>query len=138
MRVEILGVDVYSWCAALRFPLLPQLRLLCQLDNAVDVTVLPPYVPSAEERANPKLFAANVRALYGKTLQLPLVNQSQHEFRCARTCTQGLLICTSLQRALSEAGVRVSMDGRRVLAPPGVLDATGRYADLTAPRTKAA
>ena len=32
--------------------------------------------------------------------------------------------------ALLRAGVKVSLDGRRVIAPPGVIDAEG-FADLT-------
>ncbi len=59
-----------------------QLRHLCQFDNWVEATILPPYHPSAAERSNPKLYAANVRGLYAKTLKLPLVNQSQSDFRC--------------------------------------------------------
>lgn len=39
-------------------------------------------------------------------------------------------------RALSKAGVRVSLDGRRVVAPKGVLDPTGRFADLTRPKAE--
>lgn len=65
----------------------PQLRLLCQLDAAVDVTVLPPYVPSAAERADARVYATNVRALYSKTLGLPMVNQSQHEYRSVDVTT---------------------------------------------------
>ena len=38
--------------------------------------------------------------------------------------------------ALLRAGVRVSLDGRRVYAPPGVIDADG-FADLTANARKA-
>lgn len=109
-----------------------QLRLLCQFTSEVEVTVLPPYMPSAAERADPRLYAANVRALYSKTLALPLVNQSQHEFRWV--VARVLAVCACKQcctiRALSKAGVRVSWDGRRVVAPRGVLDATGRFANL--------
>lgn len=36
------------------------------------------------------------------------------------------------RRALWKAGVRVSWDGRRITAPPGVILADGRHADLTA------
>ncbi len=52
-----------------------QVRMCCQLDNAVDVEVLPPYVPSEEEKASPTLYAKNVQRLYAKTLNLPTVNQ---------------------------------------------------------------
>ena len=29
-----------------------QLRMMCQLDNWVEVTILPPYIPSAQEKAD--------------------------------------------------------------------------------------
>ena len=38
-----------------------QLRMVCQFVNELEVTVLPPYVPSEAERSDPGLYAANVR-----------------------------------------------------------------------------
>ncbi len=49
--------------------------MCCQFDNAVDVVILPPYVPSEEEKASPALYAKNVQQLYAKTLDLPIVDQ---------------------------------------------------------------
>lgn len=57
-----------------------QVRLLCQFVNVLDVTVLPPYVPSLAEQADPELYAANVREVYRQASGLPLVEQSQTEF----------------------------------------------------------
>ena len=37
------------------------MRLQTQLINLVDVEVLPPYIPSEEERKDPRLYADNVR-----------------------------------------------------------------------------
>lgn len=54
-----------------------QLRLCCQFENTLDATVLPPYVPSGEERGNPGLYAKNVQALYAKTLGVPIVDQAR-------------------------------------------------------------
>lgn len=98
-----------------------QLRLLCQLDNSVEVTVLPPYVPSTAERTDPRLFATNVRALYSKTLGLPLVNQSQHEFRCDAVCMQLLvLICASATTQRGQQGWSACDDGwSSCRGPPG-------------------
>ena len=53
-----------------------QVRLVTQFQTRLDIAILPPYTPSAEERADPKLYAANVRALYGRAMGLPLVEQA--------------------------------------------------------------
>ncbi|KAK9839254.1 hypothetical protein WJX81_004479 [Elliptochloris bilobata] len=89
------------------------LRLVTQFRTRLDIAILPPYTPSAEERADPKLYAANVRALYCRAMGLPLVEQSQEDYL-----------------ALTRAGVSVSLDGCHVVAPPGVVDADG-IANLT-------
>ena len=52
-----------------------QLRLMCQPYNSVVVRILPPYVPSEREVAQPRLFADNVRRLFSQELRLPLVEQ---------------------------------------------------------------
>jgi len=46
-----------------------------QFQTRLDIAILPPYTPSAEERADPKLYAANVRQLYGRAMGLPLAEQ---------------------------------------------------------------
>lgn len=46
-------------------------RLLTQWVNRVKIVWLPIYVPNAEERANPKLYAANVQNAIAVALQLP-------------------------------------------------------------------
>ncbi len=51
------------------------LRLLCQFVNTVDVNILPVYVPSDTEQADPALYAANVRRMCAEMLRLPLVDQ---------------------------------------------------------------
>ena len=53
---------------------------MCQFVNLVDVTVLPPYVPSAAEKGDPALYAANVRALYAEAGSLLLSDHSQSDF----------------------------------------------------------
>ncbi|KAK9807513.1 hypothetical protein WJX72_001238 [[Myrmecia] bisecta] len=88
-------------------------RLMCQFYNRMEVTILPPYIPSEPEKADPVLYANNVRSLFAKTLKLPLSDQSHKDFM-----------------ALTANKVGVSLDGRRVVAPPGILDKDG-FADLT-------
>lgn len=51
------------------------LRMLCQPVNRVRLQVLPPIPPRPEERDDPLLFAARVRAIMAKALQCPLVEQ---------------------------------------------------------------
>lgn len=67
----------FSEAATSRFA---QLRMMCQFVNPVDMTVLPPYVPSAAEKGDPALYAANVRALYAEAGSLPLSSHSQSDF----------------------------------------------------------
>ncbi|KXZ53015.1 hypothetical protein GPECTOR_8g383 [Gonium pectorale] len=83
-------------------------RLMCQWRNEVEVTVLPPYVPSPEERADPRLFAANVRSLMGAAAGLPPQPHSYAHFL-----------------ALKKLKVVVDWSGTAVLAPPGVVEADG-------------
>ena len=54
--------------------------MMCQFVNPVDVTVLPPYMPSVAERADSGLYASNVRALYAEATGLPLSDHSQSDF----------------------------------------------------------
>lgn len=84
------------------------LRLTSQFANVLDVTILPPYVPDAAELEDPKLYASNVRALMGRTMGLPLVSANHDDFVM-----------------LSKLKVKVSLDGRRVMAPPGVVNSDG-------------
>ena len=48
---------------------------MSQVSNAVEVTILPPHVPSEEECASPALYAQNVQALFCKALGLSAVDQ---------------------------------------------------------------
>lgn len=60
--------------------------------------MLPPYVPSAEERASPALYAANVRAKMAEALGWPAVDQGLAELV-----------------ALKKGGVQVDWMGSSVL-----------------------
>jgi hypothetical protein len=50
---------------------------LVQLRQSATVSVLPVYVPNAEEQVHPEKYAANVRAQLAAHLQLP-VCETQH------------------------------------------------------------
>lgn len=50
-----------------------------QFINLADVEVLPPYIPSAEERADPRLYAENVRRLMAEKLGAQLSPQGIRE-----------------------------------------------------------
>lgn len=49
------------------------LRLLCEPRLYLRVTRMPLYRPSAAEKADPRLFAENVRRLMARQLRVPLV-----------------------------------------------------------------
>jgi 1-acyl-sn-glycerol-3-phosphate acyltransferase len=51
--------------------LLHLLRILVRWGNAVELTVLPPYTPTAAEAKDPALFAAGVRAAMAAALGVP-------------------------------------------------------------------
>lgn len=55
------------------------LRMFVQFNNTMEVTFLPVYTPSEAERANPKLYARNVRDLIAKELGLPGSNHSAED-----------------------------------------------------------
>lgn len=55
------------------------LRMYCQFTNHMQVTYLPVYHPSEEEKANPKLYAQNVRNLIAKELGLPCIHHSAED-----------------------------------------------------------
>ena len=87
---------------------------MCQFVNVLDVEVLPPYAPSAAERADASLYAANVRQLYAAQTGWPLVEQSQREFtalcrvrHCADSApTVYVSLRLSLQAAMSKGSVK--------------------------------
>ncbi|KAK9843883.1 hypothetical protein WJX84_004630 [Apatococcus fuscideae] len=55
-------------------PLFHMLRMLCQFSNSLEVEILPVYVPNSKEKADPKLYAENVRVLMAKRLGVPLAD----------------------------------------------------------------
>jgi hypothetical protein len=42
---------------------------MCQFGNQVTVEVMPPYIPSKEEKADTVLYAANIRKLIVSPMQ---------------------------------------------------------------------
>mmetsp|Transcript_80 Transcript_80/g.283 ORF Transcript_80/g.283 Transcript_80/m.283 type:complete len:453 (-) Transcript_80:706-2064(-) len=54
-------------------------RLVTQFVNHIDLTILPVYKPSEAEKADPRLYADNVRALMSRELKAPMVNVGTRE-----------------------------------------------------------
>lgn len=57
-----------SWVGKNSNMVVAALRLMCQVYNRAKVTIFETYTPSEAERADPALFAANVRALMARSL----------------------------------------------------------------------
>ena len=73
-----------------------QLRMMCQLQNFLSVEVLPPYVPSQEEKDNPALYAANIRKLIVRAglvvqLQNPLHNMACNALQYTHTAVESIV-----------------------------------------------
>ncbi|KAK9901224.1 hypothetical protein WJX75_001079 [Coccomyxa subellipsoidea] len=77
-----------------------------QFINLADVEVLPPYIPSAEERADPRLYAENVRRLMAEKLGAQLSPQGIRE-----------------QQLLKRHGVCVDWTGRQLKMRSGSVPA---------------
>nr|CCC93561.1 conserved hypothetical protein [Trypanosoma congolense IL3000] len=71
-----------SWCSA-ENPWIFLLRTMSQLYNRVEITYLPVYEPSEEEKRNPSLFAENVRRLMANALEIPVTDHSQLDVQLA-------------------------------------------------------
>jgi len=84
----------------LRDDLFALVRMMCQFRNYVSVTVLPEYAPSAAERDDAELYANNVQRLFASELGAEPSNQD-----------------LATQFRLMQKGVKVSWDGRTILAP---------------------
>ena len=54
-------------------------RLCCQFVTYADVVFLPPFVPDADMRADPRLYADAVRSLMARTLSVPCVEATQRD-----------------------------------------------------------
>ncbi|ETV87415.1 hypothetical protein H257_00998 [Aphanomyces astaci] len=57
------------------------LRMLCQVHMPMDVSFLAPYTPSDAERANPDLFAENVRQVMAKPINAKCTNHTFEDVR---------------------------------------------------------
>jgi lysophosphatidylcholine acyltransferase / lyso-PAF acetyltransferase len=51
-------------------------RMLCQVNNTLEVEFLPPYYPSEEEKKQPALYAENVRQCMAEKLQVACTNHA--------------------------------------------------------------
>jgi len=57
------------------------LYTLCQWDCPVELEYLDPYIPSEEEKADPALFANNVRSVMADAMGIPLCNMTYAEVK---------------------------------------------------------
>ena len=87
MSRELPNAAVVSWDGAVAGL---QVRLMCQFWNTLEVTILAPYIPSAQEQQDAALYAVNVRHLYSQTLSLPLVEQVTPARESFTGCTQAV------------------------------------------------
>lgn len=76
------------------------LRMQSQFANFCEVIVLPPYVPSKEEKSDPRLYADNVRKLMAEELGVKLSPYGLPE-----------------QQMIKREGFSVDWPGRWVLMP---------------------
>jgi len=51
-------------------------RLMTQISNYLEITILPLYMPSEEEKRNPELYAKNVRKVMADALKVPVKDYS--------------------------------------------------------------
>ncbi|CAG5126925.1 unnamed protein product, partial [Candidula unifasciata] len=64
---------------------------LCQFYNRCEIEYLPVYSPNEAEKADPKLFANNVRDAMARCLQCPVTDHTYDDLRPARTSTKPVL-----------------------------------------------
>jgi len=55
------------------------LKLMVQITNHLEATILEPYIPSREEIEKPSLYANNVRDKMSKVLQIPMTEHSYED-----------------------------------------------------------
>lgn len=63
--------------------------MLTQFINILDVTVLPPHVPSLEEQQHPEVFASTIRAQYAAASGYSMAEQGQREFVALSKVSKG-------------------------------------------------
>ncbi len=73
IHCSISDYETASQVAESKGPL--QARLMCQFYNRMDITILPPYIPSKVEVQNPSFYAKNVRETMAAAIGLPMVDQ---------------------------------------------------------------
>ncbi|XP_043220879.1 lysophosphatidylcholine acyltransferase 2-like [Amphibalanus amphitrite] len=84
---------------------------LTQVVTFCEIEYLPVYVPSEEEKENPRLFASNVRARMAEALGVPVVDYTFDDCRLmSRACSWGLPCETGLVEAtklMHELGITI-------------------------------
>ncbi|XP_052232850.1 lysophosphatidylcholine acyltransferase 2-like isoform X1 [Dreissena polymorpha] len=72
---------------------------LCQFNTSLEIEFLPVYRPSAEEIADPKLFAHNVREVMARALDVPVTD---HTFDDCRLMEKARLLNLPMETGLVE------------------------------------
>lgn len=80
-------------------------RLLSQFVNHLSIEILPPYIPSEIEKRDASVYAASVRDVMAKALQVPLVEQG-----------------VAQERRLLELGISPGPLGRHLIGVQQALD----------------
>eukprot|EP00794_Sanderia_malayensis_P007140 gene7140-7945_t len=89
--------DCVTWTWIGPSTLKQMFKLMCQLNNNMEVEILPVYQPNEKEQADPLLYAENVRLVMAKALGVPI---SQHSFDDCRLMTEA-----EKRRLPAEAGI---------------------------------
>jgi lysophosphatidylcholine acyltransferase/lyso-PAF acetyltransferase len=75
------NLDCVTWTWEGPSALIQLWLTLCQFYTKIELEYLPVYRPSAEEKADPKLFANNVRAVMAEALKCPVTDHTYDDCR---------------------------------------------------------
>lgn len=78
---------------------------LCQLRTNMEIEYMPVYIPSAQEKEDPKLYAENVRQLMAKALGVPVSSYSYDDLKYCDSddnVRDKTIVCARLQKFLSK------------------------------------
>lgn len=77
---------------------------LCQVRTHMEIEYLPVYVPSEQEKKDPRLYAENVRYLMAKALRIPLSSYSYDDLKhidVENTCLVKTVVCNRVHHLIS-------------------------------------
>jgi len=82
------GFDSFTWTWLGPHPFTLVWLTLCQIHSPIEFHFLPVYNPNEEEKANPELYAENVREVMSKYLEIPLSEYSFEDGRLISKCME--------------------------------------------------